>query len=243
MTGVMDMKMLDIDLDFFQTGIHCFGKDCDNFLTDENITVWKEKDIIDFLEQRCGLSKRNKIKGRILKHHVEAYSYWNELINKGEIMVPFEVTHIDAHSDLAYSSSVPFYKFIKDLDNEELQAQLKDGMIFKGREQLINSGNYLLAAIIVGWVDKVKYVFHPALDYLDVFDYIVENIEPNKLFRFNFCNYIKKKDVYLEMISSQSFVKEHDVKYDYATIALSPAFVKKEMNEKLDVIREYIEIN
>lgn len=85
-----------------------------------------------------------------------------------------------------------------------------------------------------------KYVFHPDLDYLDVFDYIVENIKPNKLFRFNFCHYIKKKDVYLEIISTYSFCNNE--KYDYVTIALSPPYVKKEMNGKLDIIKEYIEI-
>jgi hypothetical protein len=234
------MRMLDIDMDFFQTGIHCWEKDTDTFLADEKISVWEDKEIIYFLEKRCGLDKNNKIKGRLVKHHVEAYSFWGKLVNSNKDMVPFEVTHIDAHSDLAYSSNIPFYRFIKSLNDQETQKKLNEGTIFFERESLINSGNYLLASIIIGWVNNVKYVFHPDLDFLDVFEYIVENVEPNKLFRFNFCDYIKKKDVYLELVSSTSFYC--DKRFDYATIALSPPYVNKEMEDKLDIIKEYIDI-
>jgi len=234
------VKILDIDMDFFQTGIHCFGNDGETFLKDEGIDVWTDETIVRFLEEQCGLDKKNKIKGRIVKYHVEAYSFWSELVNAKKGIVPFEVTHIDAHSDLAFSPSIPFYRFINSLDNEEMQEQLKTGTIFDERGSLIDSGNYLLAAIIVGWVERVKYVYHPQLDYLDVFDYMVENLKPNKLFRFNFCDYIKKKNVYLEMIYPTSF--HSDERYDYITVALSPTFVKKEMEEKINIIKEYIEI-
>lgn len=234
------MRMLDIDMDFFQTGIHCFKNDSDNFLADENIEVWENKKIIDFLENSCGLNKNNKIKGRIVKHHAEAYSFWKGIINDCKYIVPFEVTHIDAHSDLAYSSSVPFHKFIKSLDSKESQEELSNGTIFESKEDLIDSGNYLLAAVINGWVERVKYVYHPDLDYIDVFEHIVENIKPGKLFRFNFCEYIKQKNIYLETISPTEF--SNNERYDYATIALSPPYVKKEMESRLYVIKEYIEI-
>jgi len=232
--------MLDIDMDFFQSGIHCWENDKDSFLVDDMISVWSDEDIIYFLENGCGLNKNDRIKGRIVKHHVEAYSFWSELVDKDREITPFEVTHIDAHSDLGYSMSIPFDKFIKSLNKQEAQEQLNKGTMFIGREELINSGNYLLAAIIMGWIDKVKYVFHPDLDYLDVFGHIVENIEPNKLFKFNFCDYIKKKDIYLELVSPTSFC--NDEKYDYAIIALSPPYVKEEMKEKIDILKEYIDI-
>lgn len=234
------MRMLDIDMDFFQTGIHCWEKDNNGFLVDEQISVWPDEEIICFLEKRCGLSKANKVKGRIVKHHVEAYSFWNDLVNSDGGIVPFEVTHIDAHSDLAYSMSIPFDKFIKSLNSQEMQEPLRTDTIFKERESLIDSGNYLLAAIIRGWVSKVKYVFHPDLDYLDVFEHIVENIEPHRLFRFSFCEHIKNKNVYLELISPSSFCFER--KYDYMTVALSPPYVKEDMKGKLDIIKQYIDI-
>lgn len=82
---------------------------------------WSDEEIICFLEKRCGLSKTNKVKGRIVKHHVEAYSFWNDLVNSDGEIVPFEVTHIDAHSDLAYSMSIPFDKFMKSLNSQEMQ--------------------------------------------------------------------------------------------------------------------------
>ena len=84
------MRMLDIDMDFFQTGIHCWEKDNNCFLADEQISVWPDEEIICFLEKRCGLSKINKVKGRIVKHHVEAYSFWNDLVNLDREIIPFE---------------------------------------------------------------------------------------------------------------------------------------------------------
>lgn len=236
---VINMRMLDIDMDFFQTEIHNFDSDKDTFLNDDRIKVWPDEKIVKFLEEQCGLDKNNKIKGRIVKHHVEAFSFWQELVNIQKDITPFSVTHIDAHSDLAFSASTSYYKFLKSLDKDENQIKLRNGEIFDGQEHLIDSGNYLLDAIIMGWIKKVNYVFHPDLDYLDVFDYIVECVKSNKLFRFNFCDYIKNKNILLELIHPTNYRSK--VKYDYIAVALSPSFVKKEMVEKLEILKDYIE--
>lgn len=234
------MRMLDIDMDFFQTGIHCWECDNDTFLKDDReIDVWEADKIVLFLEEQCGLDRREKIKGRIVKHHVEAYLFWGELINNNKVIVPFEVTHIDAHSDLAFSPNVEYYRFLKNLDRE-LSEELKLGTVFEERSELIDSGNYLLAAVINGWINKVNYVYHQDLDYLDVTEYIVENVIPRKKFRFNFCNQIKEKDIYLEVINPSDF--QNREMFDYATIALSPPYVKKEMEKRLEIMKEYIEI-
>lgn len=48
------------------------------------------------------------------------------------------------------------------------------------------------------------------------------------------------KNINLELVSMDSFYFER--KYDYVTIALSPPYVKKEMEGKLDIIKQYIDI-
>lgn len=219
------MRVLDIDMDFFQTGIHYSGIDSDLFLKDDKIQVWKHSEISDFLENQCNLNKSKKIKGKIVKHHVEAYDYWQELINSQKINYPFEVTHIDAHSDLAFSPKLSYYKFLKDLDNEAMKQKLIAGEIFNNNKELIDSGNYLLAAVINSWVKRIKYVYHPSLDFIDATIDVIENITPRKLFRFTVCEYIKSQNIYMETISLSDY--RNSESFDYATIALSPPFCEK----------------
>lgn len=88
-----------------------------------------------------------------MKHHVEAYSFWNDLVNSDGEIVPFEVTHIDAHSDLAYSMSIPFDKLMKSLNSQEMQEPLRTDTIFKERESLLDSGNYF--DIIKQYIDII----------------------------------------------------------------------------------------
>ena len=100
------MRVLDIDMDFFKKDI-CYDKiDSDEFLQDDNIPIWESEKIQCFLEERCGLGNNHKIKGRIIKHHIEAYSFGEELIKEGKIITPIEVTHIDAHIEYLCMKSI-----------------------------------------------------------------------------------------------------------------------------------------
>lgn len=233
------MRILDIDLDFFQSGIHCFDTDKDTFLEDDSITIWDRDKFIDFIENACGLSKEYKLPGRLIKHHVEAYSFWRELVEAHKIEVPFEVTHIDAHSDLAFSPDVPYYKFLKSLDKESKE-MFEKGMIFEQDNPYLDSGNYLLDAVISGWVNSIAYIYHPKLDYLDVADYIVENTVPQN-FKFIFCKGIEEKNVILEMKSISDF-KINREEYDFVTVSLSPPYVKKEIEEYFEMLETYLNL-
>ena len=73
------MRILDIDMDFFQSEIHNNDTDSNSHLENENFKVWNEKIFIDFIENKCGLSKESKIKGRVFDHHVDTYWFAKEL--------------------------------------------------------------------------------------------------------------------------------------------------------------------
>ena len=62
--------------------------------------VWTEREVRDFLENNLGLSKGNKIRGRVVAGHNESLFFWRELIEKGELTTPFDVIHVDSHADL-----------------------------------------------------------------------------------------------------------------------------------------------
>lgn len=234
------MRILDIDLDFFQSDIHCFDTDKDTFLKDEGIKIWDKDKFLDFIETACGLSKEHKLPGRVMKHHVEAYLFWRELIESGKIEVPFEVTHIDAHSDLAFTPNTLYYSFLQSLDKERKE-MFEQGIVFEQDNPYLDSGNYLLDAVISGWIDRITYIPHPKLEYLDVAGYIVKNIVPQKKFGFNFCKGIEEKNVILEMKDIYNYNMSQE-EYDFVTVSLSPPYVKKEMEEYIEILKVYLNL-
>jgi len=52
------------------------------------------------LEKRCGLSALTPLPGCEADEHVEAFGVWREWLRTGILSAPFEVVHVDAHSDL-----------------------------------------------------------------------------------------------------------------------------------------------
>ena len=236
------MIVLDIDMDYFQNDIHTNDIDSDKYLLDSNIHVWSRPDFVNFLEKQCRLSKKRKIPGRVIKHHLEAFGYWDQLLKENKLYSPFKVIHVDAHSDLGYSMNVPFYQFLKSIEMKFMNTDLTY-RIFESNENKkhINSGNYLLCAVIDNMISEIDYVYHDKLDVLDATKDVVECVCPNKLFRFNFCQEILKKDVHLNLIRREQFNITDTV--DYITVAISPPFVRKEINELLDIMKDYIELD
>jgi len=175
------MRILDIDMDFFQSEIHNNDIDSNFHLEDENFKVWNEKKFIDFIENKCGLSKKSKIKGRVFDYHVETYWFVKELIDNHLLTVPFDLTHIDAHSDMGLSSSISYYNFL-DTFSKENKDTFENGTLFENVEnqRYIDSGNYINAMALNRWLSKIEYVYHDKLEYLDFPEYIIEPDAPPK---------------------------------------------------------------
>lgn len=95
-------------MDYFMDVIALNIRNSTKRLTDERYvdSVWSKARVVDFLENNLGLSKKKKIKGRIVKDHNEALLFWKELIENKILQTPFEVVHVDSHADLGnyYSS-------------------------------------------------------------------------------------------------------------------------------------------
>ena len=65
-----NMRLLDIDMDYFlkEIPIMIFENNMDR-VSDDCYPVWNQKEVTDFFEKRLGLSKKAKIKGKIIKNH------------------------------------------------------------------------------------------------------------------------------------------------------------------------------
>lgn len=92
------MRVLDIDLDFFVEPINNVGTR--GRPSEEFYTVWSLDRVKHFLETQCLLSAREPRKGWVFRHHDEAFYYWSDLISEGALEEPFDLVHVDAHSDM-----------------------------------------------------------------------------------------------------------------------------------------------
>ena len=157
------MRVLDIDMDFFMNIVAGGKKEESGIrLTDRFSieSVWSKDRVIDFIERNLGLSKRNKIKGKIFKQHKDALYFWEKLIYNRYLECPFEVVHVDSHSDLSYDDTG--YEFVyNELSKVKINERRNYINGIAGGIDKINSGNYLLYAIAFGYISELVYCTNP----------------------------------------------------------------------------------
>ncbi|MCH5350042.1 MAG: UPF0489 family protein [Oscillospiraceae bacterium] len=102
------MRVLDLDMDYFMKSVATsVDESTPERLSEEDYgdCVWTEQEVRSFLEDNLGLSKEKKVRGRVVAGHNESLFFWKELIEKSELMTPFEVIHVDSHADLGFGDS------------------------------------------------------------------------------------------------------------------------------------------
>jgi hypothetical protein len=96
-------QILDLDLDFFlHAATDGLGRNPATRLPDAEFPVWDQAAVRAFLEQRCGLNRTRRARGRGFEHHDEAFFCWRDRIDSGEVSAPFDLVHVDTHADLGY---------------------------------------------------------------------------------------------------------------------------------------------
>jgi len=149
------MRILDIDLDFFlnkRPEPSC----SEERLNDADIYPWEKSKVERFLEEQCKLSKDEPVNGKIVKHHHYAFYFWRELIEKNILETPFEVIHVDAHSDLgAGFGSGPY------IAGELLHKPLEERMYPNCNEFSLNKGSFITFAIACRWISEITIVHYP----------------------------------------------------------------------------------
>lgn len=95
------MRVLDLDMDFFLSDpcpLAPLGQRPDESCA----KVWRDEDVVRFLEEQCGLSTEHPVPGAIFDTHDKALDFWAARVADGRLATPFEVVHVDTHSDLAF---------------------------------------------------------------------------------------------------------------------------------------------
>ena len=95
------MRVLDLDMDFFLTA-PCPLAELGERPDESCAQPYSDEEVIRFLEEQCGLSREHPVPGAIFDTHDKALDFWQARLRDGSLRAPFEVVHVDTHSDLAF---------------------------------------------------------------------------------------------------------------------------------------------
>ena len=150
------MRLLDLDLDYFQTGIVRVGQ-IDARPEPADYPPWEPEEVRVFLEGQCGLSRLRRVPGLLVETHDEVFDCWKTQLANGGLFAPFDVFHVDAHADLGMSNGG-----LRDVITRLLHVEPSRRCDSCERPATqMTEGNYLLFALACRWVRSITYVLHP----------------------------------------------------------------------------------
>lgn len=249
------MRVLDIDLDFFLKSRVEFPTDPHGRLDGNYHQPWVEDRVVEFMELHCGLSTSNPIAGRSFVEHVEVFYWWRGLIDSGRLTTPFDVVHVDAHSDLGCFDPSWLYIFC-----ELLNQPAKERRTPRAGCGGMTSANFLAYACACEWVSQIFYVVHPelrccvegpdiALPYLPghTFEDSVLSFRPCHSEAMAMCSiedWRESNPHRMELRVPISFPTAQqldlDGQFDYLSVVQSPAFTPPQADSLLPVLQAYI---
>lgn len=234
-------RVLDIDLDYFLAEC-CPLAERGERPRLQGHEPWGEEEVRAFLEQRCLLSKARPIPGRVFETHDGALRYWTELMEKGELLAPFHVTHVDAHSDLGIGHPGPGYVLYNVLSLPPKRRLELDRFY---REKKLDEANYLLfalAARIIASLDNVRRPFSREDVPPQVLTPDGAHIRLVQSFPdlFEQVNGPEPLIPYKEYKEDGSFTAA--APYDFISLAISPRYAPAAADELIPVFQEYMRL-
>ena len=119
---------------------------------------YSDEQVIRFLETQCGLSRAHPVPGMIFDTHDKALDFWLARMQCGELSAPFDVVHVDTHSDLAFGP--PGTDFVlKAVLTRRPDARAALEAYRAGKK--LDEANYLLFALAFRWISRLTYVRNP----------------------------------------------------------------------------------
>jgi len=244
------MRILDIDLDFFLNELSLPNGSTERW-DPGNILPWDVKEVVNFLENQCGLSKNDLIEGRIVTQHHEAFCFWRELIEKDILKTPFEIVHIDAHADLGTGDGSG--KYI----TEQLLHMSFDERMYPNVEETFGlyETNYLIFAVACRWVSGITYVSHPMWendlcwyhwkDYDETTGFLqLKKYNPGGFQRVS--NKPEDRPIPIELEPAVPFERidrfeyHNSEKFSFIVLSHSPAYTPPDSDKLIPAIKEYI---
>jgi hypothetical protein len=239
------MRVLDIDLDAFVHGTAVVGAPANQRLDAEAYAPWPLDEVRSFLEDRCGLDTAAPTPGATFEHHHEAFFYWQRLISAERLSVPFDVVHLDAHSDLSSEGSGAHIYILTELLAYPLPERAS-----RLQTDRVTFANYPAFAVALGWLRSFTWVRPPTGDNGILQYYLGEDALQLKRYpvgTFTSGGFWAWRDVSplaednpvpASVLSTNDYVAE-DI-FDYVTLCRSPAFTPAASDAVFEFIRRYI---
>ena len=236
------MRVLDIDLDFFLADT-CPLAEPGQRPALAGHEPWSKDAVREFLRERCGLSPEARVPGRVFETHDGALFFWQELIRAGRLTAPFDVVHVDAHSDLGIGRPGPGIVL-----NGALCQRLEnrcDGHVYAERGQL-DEANYLLYALAFRWVRRLENVRNPK-SKPDLPPALVARrdaagsptalrLRPPLPELFERMNGPEPEIEYREYPCGEAYRAE--APFDFASLAISPRYAPREADALVEAVEE-----
>lgn len=145
------MRVLDIDLDFFVTGVAHNRVRGAGRLDGDQFPAWEPDEALKFLSEKCRLTK--PLPGVVLEHHADLFWWWRDRIRESSLGTPFGVTHVDAHADLGLGDNG--YRFLM---TQLLHQDIGQRQDSPDIAEHLTDGNFLTFAAACGWLERITYV-------------------------------------------------------------------------------------
>lgn len=231
------MRVLDLDMDFFLSGpcpLALPGKRPD----EESAAVWSEQEVVRFLEEQCGLSEAHPLPGAIFDTHDKALDFWQARLADGTLTAPFEVVHVDTHSDLAFGP--PGTNYVLNVVLSRLPRERAIIDTYRAAVEL-DEANYLLFALAFRWVSRLAYVRNPK-SHQDIPRQLLDGDGNLQLRSFISAMMEGKngKEPVIEFDVYDDYREFGRHGYDFVTMAQSPRYAPKSADRIMEIVRRYI---
>ncbi|MBR5561479.1 MAG: UPF0489 family protein [Clostridia bacterium] len=231
------MRVLDLDMDFFLSGpcpLAAYGERPDESCAQ----VWDDAQVIRFLEEQCGLSAERPVRGAIFDTHDKALDYWAARLEDGSLSAPFEVVHVDTHSDLAFGP--PGTNYVLNVVLSRLPQQRASLDVYRGAVEL-DEANYLLFALAFRWIDRLAYVRNPK-SHQDIPRQLLDG-EGNIHLRSFISQMMESKngrEPVVPFAVYDDYTQFEQRGYDFVTMAQSPRYAPESADRIMEILRRYI---
>ena len=232
------MRVLDLDLDFFLADCCPLAEKGERpALTGHE--PWQEETVRAFLEDQCGLSVSHPVAGKIFETHDSALTFWEEQIAAGRLTAPFDVTHVDAHSDLGIGYPGPNFVLFNVL---ALPVEKRRDVAAFYAQKKLDEANYLLFALAMRRISALENVRNPRSR---------ADIPPALL--------DADGNIHLHSLTAQMFAAKNGAEptipfrvyddyrdfrasgqYDFVTLAMSPRYAPVEADALAEIVKAYI---
>ena len=231
------MRVLDLDMDFFLSGpcpLAPLGARPD----ESRAEVWSEEEVVRFLEEQCGLDCEHPVPGAVFDTHDKALDFWAARIADGSLAAPFEVVHVDTHSDLAFGP--PGTGYVLNVVLSRAVKMRADIAVHRKAVEL-DEANYLLFALAFRWISRLSYVRNPK-SHQDIPKQLLDGEGNIRLRSFvsQLMEGMNGREPVIPFDVYDDYRTFRQTGYDFVTMAQSPRYAPKSADRIMEIVGRYI---